>query len=84
MSANANNTPKFLTYEDFFCKFGKVNVFIINQKSAAMKRLFTYLTFIISLSLFMAGTSYAQQWANNGNHIYNTNIGNVGISNGAL
>jgi hypothetical protein len=44
-----------------------------------------FLVGIISLiMLFIMNETSAQQWSNNGNHIYNTNTANVGIGTGAL
>jgi hypothetical protein len=37
---------------------------------------------IALIMLFSMNETLAQQWANNGNHIYNTNTGNVGIGTG--
>ncbi len=48
-----------------------------------MKKIITLLTATVCLLLLLGGNSYAQ-WANNAPHIFNTNAGNVGISNGAL
>jgi len=48
-----------------------------------MKKIVTLLSVLVCLISFLAVTVNGQ-WANNAPHIYNTNAGNVGISNGAL
>jgi hypothetical protein len=47
-----------------------------------MKNNILFAAFLVLMLLFGLNQTFAQQWANNGTHIYNTNSGNVGIGTG--